>query len=229
MTKSARTKDVAALSGDTSKNAQFYKRDFWMAEGPKFAEPHFRMRKAAVLVTRIAAGRECDLLDVGCGPAALMSLLPGSMHYYGIDIAIQQPASNLVESDFVDNRIEFGGKQFDIVIAQGVFEYLGDTQARKLAEIRALLRAGGTFVVTYTNFGHRNRHIYSAYSNVKPLAEFRESLTKYFHVDRSFPASHNWQHGQPNGKVMKTIQMPINVNVPFVSPLLAVEYFFVCS
>jgi hypothetical protein len=54
---------------------EYYKRDFWIKENLNYAKPHFRLEKAARVVNRIAGGKECDLLDVGCGPAALMHLL----------------------------------------------------------------------------------------------------------------------------------------------------------
>src|SRR6266536_2610245 len=40
------------------------------------AEPHFRMRKVARTVRSVTRGRQCDLLDVGCGPATLAQLMP---------------------------------------------------------------------------------------------------------------------------------------------------------
>lgn len=47
-------------------NEQVYKRDFWSKENLKFAQPHFRLEKAARIVNKVAQGKECDLLDVGC-------------------------------------------------------------------------------------------------------------------------------------------------------------------
>lgn len=72
---------------------RYHKRDFWASESFKFVEPHFRMRKVAREVRRVTRGRECDLLDVGCGPATLASLMPPGVHYHGIDIAIPEPST----------------------------------------------------------------------------------------------------------------------------------------
>src|ERR1700757_2139811 len=115
---------------------KYYKHDFWATENLKYAQPHFRLAKAARIIKRLARGKECELLDVGCGPATLASLLDKNLSYYGIDIAIQHPAPNLLQTDFLAGPIHFGAKQFDIIIAQGVFEYVGRFQAQKLAEIR---------------------------------------------------------------------------------------------
>jgi SAM-dependent methyltransferase len=206
-----------------------HKKGFWSQENLKYSKPHHRLEKSARIINRLAQGEECALLDVGCGPATLMSLLRPNIRYYGIDIAIHAQAQNLVEADFLEAPIKFGDKTFDIVVAQGVFEYVGDFQARKFAEISQLLNAGGIFIVSYVNFGHRNRNIYWPYSNVQALGDFRRSLACYFKIRRSFPTSYNWSHLEPNRRLVRTANMYINFNVPFVSRVLAVEYFFICS
>jgi SAM-dependent methyltransferase len=209
--------------------ARHYKRDFWSKENLKFTEPHFRMEKAARIINRIADGKDSDLLDVGCGPAALAGLLQENIHYHGIDIAIHDQAPYLRETDFLEAPIGFEDRQFSIVLAQGVFEYLGASQLQKFAEIRDILMADGKFIVTYWNFSHLNKHIYERFSNIQPLNEFRQSLACYFNIDRSFPASHNWHHHAPGRKLMKAAQRHINMNIPLVSRAFAVEYFFICS
>jgi SAM-dependent methyltransferase len=206
-----------------------YKKEFWSKESSKFSKPHYRLEKGARILNKLAGTRECTLLDVGCGPATLRHLLSPNIHYFGIDIAIPEAAPNLVEADIVQGPISFGDKRFDIITAQGLFEYLGDHQAAKFAEIADLLAPDGTFVVTYTNFAHRKPEIYEAYSNVRPLEDFRQSLAREFVVRNSFPTSYNWAHGQPVRKLVRAANMPLNVNLPFIGSKLAVEYFFICS
>ena len=116
-----------AGSGST---ARYYTRDFWSKENLKFVKSHFRMERAARIINAMAKGKESDLLDVGCGPATLMHFLDRNIHYYGIDIAIHEPAPNLIEADFLETPIKFGDRLFDIVLAQGVFEYVGAFQAQ---------------------------------------------------------------------------------------------------
>ena len=219
----------SSVSGATGGNT-LYKKDFWSKENLKYSRPHYRLEKSARIINRLARAKELImLLDVGCGPAALMPLLRSNIHYYGIDIAIHDPAPNLIEADLVNTPVRFDDKRFDIVIAQGFFEYMGTFQDRKFAEISQLLNDGGIFIVTYKNFGHRDRTIYWPYSNVQPLNDFRQGLTKYFEIKRSFPTSHNWHHSDPNRKFIKAANMHINMDVPFISPVLGVQYFFICS
>src|SRR5579863_8487696 len=189
--------------GDINARASRYKRDFWDEENLKFGEPWYRLEKSARIISRLAGGRECTLLDIGCGPATLMRLLPANIHYFGIDIAIHNPAPNLIEADLVESEIAFGDQRFDLIAALGVFEYLGDSQSRKFAEIAKILNGDGKFIVTYTNFGHRRKRIYEPFSNVQPLDSFRRDLQRHFTIDRSFPASHNWKHSQPSRELIK--------------------------
>jgi SAM-dependent methyltransferase len=219
----------SSVSRDSSGNT-LYKKDFWSKENLKYSRPHYRLEKSARIINRLARAKELIvLLDVGCGPAALMPLLRSNIQYYGIDIAIHDPAPNLIEADLVNTPIRFDDKRFDIVIAQGFFEYMGTFQDQKFAEISQLLNDGGIFIVSYKNFGHRDRSIYWPYSNVQPLNDFRQGLTEYFEIKRSFPTSHNWHHSDPNRKFIKAANMHINMNVPFFSPVLGVQYFFICS
>ena len=229
MTDSAEDNGISAGGGRRARTIKYYKKDFWSKENLKFTRPHFRLEKSARVVNKMAGGKECDLLDVGCGPGTLMNLLDKNIRYYGIDIAIQEPAPNLIEADLLAGPIKFGDKQFDIVVAQGLFEYLGEHQSSKFAEIRQLLRPDGKFVVTYQNFGHRKKSIYWPYSNIQSIPAFRESLSRYFRIERSFPVAHNWNHSAPQRRWLQAIQIDVSPNIPVVSPLLASEYFFICS
>ena len=209
--------------------ADRYKRDFWIRENRKHVPAHYRLQKSARIINSIAGTEERSLLDVGCGPATLMRLLRPNINYYGIDIAVHDPAPNLIEADILREPIRFADKRFDIVTALGVFEYVGASQIQKFSEIAQLLGENGRFVLTYTNFGHRDKHIFEAFSNVQPFGEFRRSLARHFIIDRYFPTSYNWRGGQPYRPVLKAANMYVEANIPLVGPKLAVEYFFICS
>lgn len=205
-------------------------KQFWRLANVKFGQPHYRTKKCARIVNKLARNMpEAALLDVGCGPAALKHLLKPQIQYFGIDIAIQEPAPYLIEADLVREPVEFGTQRFDFVVAQGVFEYLADAQAGKFREIADILNDRGWFLVSYWNFAHRDPYVYSAFSNIQSIGEFRRGLSRYFDIDRSFPASHNWRHSAPYRPLPAAINSCINMNIPLVSPVLAVEYFFLCS
>ncbi len=161
-------------------------------------------------------------------PRRWLSSCQRGVRYHGIDIAIQEPASNLIETDIIEAPIAFGGKTFDVIVAQGMFEYVGRFQSQKFAEIASLLNDGGKFIVTYQNFAHRHKEIYWPYSNVCLPGDFRADLSRFFAVERSFPVSHNWNHSQPNRRLMQAAQAHLNVNVPVVSKILAVDYVYIC-
>ena len=217
--------------------AQYYKRDFWQVENRKYANPGFRMLKTSGLLRQLAreSGRQCDLLDVGCGPAALGRLTGPDIRYHGIDIALAPDLQgagampNLREVDFLQAPIGFDDKKFDFVVALGVFEYVGEFQQQKIAEIADLLNPGGKFIVSYVNFAHRKRDIYWPYSNVRDIAEFRSGLAEHLDVIRYFPVGHNWNHSEPRRPLLQAVQLHFNARIPLVSPMLAVEYLFVCG
>lgn len=213
---------------DSAKKA-LYKKEFWSTENLKYSRPHLRMEKIARTVNALARGPGCTLLDVGCGPGVLASLLKPNIQYYGMDIALSDPAPNLIEADFLESPIRFGDEQFDIVVAQGVFEYVGNYQARKFAEIAQLLKHDGKFIASYVNFDHRKRDIYWPYSNVQPFREFRRDLERYFDIQRLFPTSYNWSHKEPGHRLVRAANMYINLDIPFVSRALAVQYIVVCT
>ena len=209
--------------------AKYYDKSFWSVENLKYATPHFRSRKLAGVVRRLAGDRECDLLDVGCGPATLARLLPPNVRYHGLDISIPEPGPNLLEVDILKTPIGFRNMRFDFVVAQGMFEYVGEYQAAKFAEIAAVLKDDGTFILTYQNFDHRQREVYWPYSNVRPSADFRADLGRFFTIERRFAGSHNWNHSQPGRPLLKAAQAHLNIYLPVISPWLAVDYFFICS
>jgi SAM-dependent methyltransferase len=204
------------------------KRDFWSLENLKYSQPHYRMRKVARVLNHLADEKPSRLLDVGCGPAALRHLLDPNIAYHGVDIAIQEPSPELVERDLLREPITSDDAPFDLVVAQGFFEYMSDAQSQKFAEIADLLAPDGRFVATYVNFDHRDPEYYTPYNNIQPPAEFRRALAEQFVIERQLPTAHNWNHSEPGQWFVRIPNMFINVKVPLLTSRLAVEYIFVC-
>lgn len=207
----------------------YFKKEFWTTENQRYSEPHFRLQKLAGIVNRFARGRPCDLLDVGCGPAALSRLLEANVRYHGLDIALQSSAPNLRELDFLEHRIDWNGARFDIVVASGLFEYMGHSQEIKLGEIHQILNKDGMFVVSYINFEHIHRIVSPLYNNIQPVRSFKAGLKECFDVRASYPVSYNWQGTPPRRGWLQLIERHINVDLPIAGRLLGVEYFFICS
>src|SRR5262249_16761477 len=155
---------------------------------------------------------------VGCGPAALRSLLSPNINYYGIDLAIHEPAEYLRERDLASGTIAFDEKSFDFVVALGFFEYMGHQQNRKLEEIRTILKDDGKFMMSYVNFEHFRRKVWPNYNNVQPIAEMTKSLNRVFQVDRRFPAFHHWRPKGPGKNALPALQMHLTFSIPVISP-----------
>ena len=204
-------------------------KDYWIFENRQYAEPSFRLFKCARMLNELANGKECSLLDLGCGPGALRDLLSPNIQYHGIDIALQQPASFMREMDFAKNPISYDGQRFDFIVALGVLEYMGTLQDEKFREINSILNPDGKFIMSYINFGHLRRKIWPNYNNVQSIQAMANSLNNVFKMERCFPASHHWRPKQPGRYALPKIQMHLNFSIPVLSPWLALEYFFVCA
>lgn len=209
--------------------ANFRNRDYWIVENAQYVEPSFRLKKCAAFINRMAATRPSSLLDVGCGPAALRPLLRQNIDYCGIDIAIHQPVPFLREIDIAGQPIKFDDRRFDFVTALGFFEYMGGKQGSKFLEIRKILKDEGKFILSYINFGHVRGKVWPNYNNVQSVDEMTKALRAYYRVDKCFPASHHWRQKQPGMNSFRPLQMFVNFNIPIISPMIAVEYFFICS
>ena len=207
----------------------YFKKDFWIQQNLLYSKPNFRARKCARLVNQMSQGRPRDLLDIGCGPAALRDLLDPNIRYFGIDIALHEPAPYLLELDFAQNPISFHNRRFDFIVALGVFEFMGQNQSRKFAEIRDILKGDGKLIVSYINFNFFRTRVSPYYNNIQSVAEMKENLERVFQVVRCFPASHHWRFRQPGKYAFPAIQMRLNRSIPLISSWLALEYFFVCS
>lgn len=97
------------------------------------------------------------ILDVGCGPADVLTELPTDIDYTGFDQSEDYIDSARrrygVRGQFFSGKVDLahidrlGAGSFDIVIAHGLLHHLDDRQATELfALARAALRPGGRLV-----------------------------------------------------------------------------------
>ena len=204
------------------------KRDFWSLENLKYSQPHYRMRKVARVLNHLADEKPCRLLDVGCGPAALRHLLDPDIAYHGVDIAIQEPSPELVERDLLREPITSDDAPFDLVVAQGFFEYMSDAQSKKFAEIADLLAPDGRFVATYVNFDHLIPEYYTPYEQYPATRRIPEGPGRAIRHREAGADCTNWNHSEPGQWFVRIPNMYINVKVPMLTSRLAVTYIFVC-
>ena len=130
---------IAAL-GDNAFTAMIIAGVWMLPRGTKSTPD---MRKVAREVRRIARGRECDLLDVGCGPGTLARLMPPGVRYH-VDITIPAPVPNLIEMDIIEEPVGFRGQTFDVCAARW--------RIRQNYEYRA---AGSMVTLVYRDPGRR--------------------------------------------------------------------------
>ena len=213
-----------------NENGKIYKRKFWSEEYPHLLHPSFRLEKIGQIVNSMATnGRIYRLLDVGCGPARLSNLLKKNINYFGIDIAIHDPATNLLELDILENEINFGDMQFDMIVASGLFEYMAGSQRQKFYEIGKIMKESGKFIVTFGNLKWYQGNIPAYWNNIMPIEKFKADLREYFHIDRFFACSHFRNGYGSTRKFTRYINMNLNVYIPLISPRLTQDYFIICS
>ena len=116
-----------------------------------------RMRR----IGRLLEDEGGALLDAGCGTGQMLRFLaetqPGRFALTGLDrsAAVIDVARRVVADDvrLVEGRLEklpFEGSSFDVVLAMGSLEYVGDVE-QALAELARVTRPGGRAIVTMQN------------------------------------------------------------------------------
>jgi ubiquinone/menaquinone biosynthesis C-methylase UbiE len=128
-------------------------------EGGSSAAHSFVIRRSRVY--ELLAGRQGGtLLDIGCGPGITVTdLTARKFEIYGVDISAPmieecvRRFGHLPTAHFsigAIERLEFPDGFFDAVIALGVVEYVDDDDVA-IAEMKRVLKPGGTMIVTLPN------------------------------------------------------------------------------
>ncbi len=191
-------------------------REYWIKENLRYTHRYFRTLKLAKIVNVMSRGKPCDLLDLGCGPETLSSLLNQNVSYFGIDIALHRAQKHLMEMDITRNPIHFHGNTFDFVVAAGLFEYMGNCSHEKYAEILTLLKPNGKFIVTYMNMDHCTKPSFPSWNNIVTIDEFKEGLSQHYHVLDFFPSYYSAKEGDLESELMRKLQLNFNLNIPLI-------------
>jgi 2-polyprenyl-3-methyl-5-hydroxy-6-metoxy-1,4-benzoquinol methylase len=108
-----------------------------------------------VLFRRYVGGPGRRVLDLGCRDGALTQAYAEGNDVVGVDAdreALAEAAKLGIETHWadLDRPLEFDAESFDVVIAGELLEHLRDPEGL-VAEIRRVLRPGGTFVGSVPN------------------------------------------------------------------------------
>lgn len=111
-------------------------------------------QRFALAMVEAAVPRSSRILDAGCGPGEVAAkLMERGYEVWGLDIAepmIRYARDRCGSDRFRVGDIEhipFPDNTFDAVVSLGVIEYL-DSDQKALGEIRRVLKAGGTAVIS---------------------------------------------------------------------------------
>jgi 2-polyprenyl-3-methyl-5-hydroxy-6-metoxy-1,4-benzoquinol methylase len=122
----------------------------------------FGGEERAALFARLVGSPGKHVLDLGCRWGSLTSAYLEGNDVVGVDVdreALAEAAKLGIETKWadVDEPFPFDDASFDVVVAGELIEHLRDP-ARFVAEVRRVLRPGGTFVGSVPNFFRlRNR------------------------------------------------------------------------
>ena len=97
-----------------------------------------------------------DIIDVGCGTGWLSERLTAHGNVTGTDLADEVvdrakqrvPSASFVAGDFLE--MEFGSRQFDVVVCLEVLSHVPD-QGRFVERVARLLRPGGSLILATQN------------------------------------------------------------------------------
>lgn len=217
-------------STENINNTLYFKKDYWKKENLLYTSAHYRLQRVAQVINCISSKTEQkDLLDVGCGPATLATLLNSNIHYHGIDIALQKSGLQFLEKDIIGEAIDFKNKKFDFVIASGLLEYLGNNQVQKFEEIFNSLKNNGYFITTFSNLDHIQQPRYPSWNNYQTIDSLLHDFRLFFRVEKYYPGSHNIAFKEPSNKLIKKIQSCLCYEIPYFSKRFAVHYIFICK
>lgn len=135
-------------------------------------------------VVNVIDPKNLIILDIGCGPAIMFSLLPDSAFCVGIDISKDQIkfAKKSTNRYFVvgnSKNLPFTDNTFDYITLIEVLEHLDkDKTVEILSEINRLLKKDGSLIITTPNYHSLWPIIERIWSKINPVDYTKEHINK---------------------------------------------------
>ncbi len=173
---------------------------YWKKETQKYQTPHLRLSRIVDEIRqRTPQGR---ILDIGCGPQTLGSMLGSSHDYSGVDIVGTGDAHFQAFNLETQPLSEFPFQEpFDIVTCSGLFEYLSLERIEGLLHLihKQLLTPQSLFIATYTNFSHVTRRrgkSHAKWVTKITLAEMKQVFERCgFEIETTYPSYYKLRGG----------------------------------
>ena len=139
--------------------------------------------------------KKLKILDIGCGPAEILALIP-ECEYYGYDIDTR--SINYAKKKFNKKNHHFFNKRFnereikklpkfDYVIFFGILHHLNDSEIKKLLNLckkkmkkKSKLLTGDPVIIENQNIIARNLILRDRGKNVRKKKDYIKILKKYF-------------------------------------------------
>ena len=149
----------------------------------------FARPEREALFRRYVGGPGRRVLDLGCRDGALTQAYAEENEVVGVDAdreALAEAAKLGIETHWadLDQPLELPDESFDVVVAGELLEHLRDPQ-RLVADVRRVLRPGGTFVAKVFQSGAEGELLaqlkrdFATVKHVKPASSRQDSSERY--------------------------------------------------
>lgn len=201
---------------------RYWKNDLDTSEGSHNKPPEHTDETFATVYKRIKAHITGKVFDAGCGNGGIISYLKPlhpECEYFGMDISsvavasLQARMPDVTASVGDITNIPFDDNTFDTCIFSEVIEHLIDVE-RALAELRRVLKANGTLIITTTDFNWLKKVLIAAFVfdtyfyPTNPHIRFftKKTLTQVLRKNGYKVLSHHWNGSyfgiMPKGQIM---------------------------
>ena len=143
----------------------------------------FARPEREVLFRRYVGGPGRRVLDLGCRDGALTRTFADGNEVVGVDAdrdALAEAARRGIETHWadLDQALTFDDASFDVVVAGELIEHLRDPDGF-VAEVRRVLRPGGTFVGSVPNFFRLRSGLCPNLLRLLPLPKYCQSQFQF--------------------------------------------------